>query len=236
MIRIDAVWLATIPLDLRAGTDSALARVVRVFGAAHHNLRSTGPGAGGQVFGSSSAVPARNHLWPLWLCHSPLYAGPMCGRVWCAIAAAGGCLEDLHAPTRGAACRCDAGRDAQTGKQEDTPGLAAQRSSKRACAGGADAREFLRGESPQFIGTRCRHRVAVTGHAESQQRSNDAQPSNPRGLGQAPCVLHVAVEAPELILDRVGLATADQSAGVNQSDQQLAKCGSNLMTAALHGR
>lgn len=35
MIRIDAVWLATEPLDMRAGIDSALARVVKVFGAAH---------------------------------------------------------------------------------------------------------------------------------------------------------------------------------------------------------
>ena len=35
MIRIDAVWLATVPLDMRAGTDTALARVVGVFGAAH---------------------------------------------------------------------------------------------------------------------------------------------------------------------------------------------------------
>lgn len=38
MIRVDAVWLAVEPLDMRAGTESALARVVRVFGAArpHH--------------------------------------------------------------------------------------------------------------------------------------------------------------------------------------------------------
>ena len=35
MFRIDAVWLATEPLDMRAGIDSALARVVKVFGAAH---------------------------------------------------------------------------------------------------------------------------------------------------------------------------------------------------------
>lgn len=35
MIRIDAVWLATDPLDMRAGTDTVLARVVQVFGAAH---------------------------------------------------------------------------------------------------------------------------------------------------------------------------------------------------------
>ena len=38
VIRIDAVWLAVEPLDMRAGTESALARVVNVFGAArpHH--------------------------------------------------------------------------------------------------------------------------------------------------------------------------------------------------------
>ena len=35
MIRIDAVWLATAPIDMRAGTETALARVVAVFGAAH---------------------------------------------------------------------------------------------------------------------------------------------------------------------------------------------------------
>lgn len=35
MIRIDAVWLAVTPMDMRAGTDTALARVVAVFGAAH---------------------------------------------------------------------------------------------------------------------------------------------------------------------------------------------------------
>lgn len=38
VIRIDAVWLAAEPLDMRAGTDTALARVVQVFGSAkpHH--------------------------------------------------------------------------------------------------------------------------------------------------------------------------------------------------------
>lgn len=38
MIRVDAVWLATQPLDMRAGPDTALMRVVKVFGAAypHH--------------------------------------------------------------------------------------------------------------------------------------------------------------------------------------------------------
>ena len=48
MIRIDAVWLAISPVDMRAGADRLLARVVQVFGAAqaHHgylfaNARST---------------------------------------------------------------------------------------------------------------------------------------------------------------------------------------------------
>ena len=38
VIRIDAIWLATEPIDMRAGTDTALARVIKVFGAArpHH--------------------------------------------------------------------------------------------------------------------------------------------------------------------------------------------------------
>lgn len=34
LIRIDAVWMATQPLDMRAGIDSCLARVVKVFGGA----------------------------------------------------------------------------------------------------------------------------------------------------------------------------------------------------------
>ena len=38
MIRIEAIWLAVDPLDMRAGTEAALARVVHVFGSArpHH--------------------------------------------------------------------------------------------------------------------------------------------------------------------------------------------------------
>jgi len=34
MIRIERIWLATEPMDMRAGTETALARVVQVFGAA----------------------------------------------------------------------------------------------------------------------------------------------------------------------------------------------------------
>ena len=48
MIRIDALWLAVEPVDMRAGADRLLARVVQVFGAsrAHHaylfaNARAT---------------------------------------------------------------------------------------------------------------------------------------------------------------------------------------------------
>ncbi|MCF7696090.1 MULTISPECIES: IS66 family insertion sequence element accessory protein TnpB [Mycetohabitans] len=38
MMRIDEIWLATEPIDMRAGIDTILAHVVRVFGAArpHH--------------------------------------------------------------------------------------------------------------------------------------------------------------------------------------------------------
>jgi transposase len=38
MIRIDAMWLAAQPMDMRAGADRLLARVVQVFGSAqaHH--------------------------------------------------------------------------------------------------------------------------------------------------------------------------------------------------------
>jgi len=48
VIRIDALWLAVEPVDMRAGADRLLARVVQVFGGAqaHHgylfsNARST---------------------------------------------------------------------------------------------------------------------------------------------------------------------------------------------------
>ncbi len=34
MIRIDSIWLATEPMDVRTSTETALARVIVVFGAA----------------------------------------------------------------------------------------------------------------------------------------------------------------------------------------------------------
>ncbi len=38
MIRVDVLWLSTRPLDMRAGTETILAQVVQIFGAAqpHH--------------------------------------------------------------------------------------------------------------------------------------------------------------------------------------------------------
>lgn len=35
LIRVDEVWMAVQPLDMRMGSEAALARVVAVFGAAH---------------------------------------------------------------------------------------------------------------------------------------------------------------------------------------------------------
>ena len=40
MIRTDEIWLATEPLDMRAGPDTALARVVQVFGSARLHCAS----------------------------------------------------------------------------------------------------------------------------------------------------------------------------------------------------
>ena len=47
MIRIDAMWLAAEPIDMRAGADRLLARVVQVIGAAqahHGHLFANVPG------------------------------------------------------------------------------------------------------------------------------------------------------------------------------------------------
>lgn len=35
VIRVDAIWMSSEPLDMRLGMETALARVVKVFGAAH---------------------------------------------------------------------------------------------------------------------------------------------------------------------------------------------------------
>ncbi len=54
LIRVDAVWLATEPIDMRAGTETALARVVKVFGAVHPHLAGSVPSDRGQQSTRSS--------------------------------------------------------------------------------------------------------------------------------------------------------------------------------------
>ncbi len=70
MIRIDAAWLAVEPLDMRAGTDAALARVVRVFGEArpHHAY----------LFANRRATRLKvlvHDGFGLWLCARRLHQG-----------------------------------------------------------------------------------------------------------------------------------------------------------------
>lgn len=57
MIRIDAVWLSVEPLDMRAGTEAALTRVVNVFGAAR-------PHDGIGVWLAARSVNAGRFVWP----------------------------------------------------------------------------------------------------------------------------------------------------------------------------
>ncbi|QJI31249.1 hypothetical protein HKK55_21955 [Pseudomonas sp. ADAK18] len=45
MIRIDAIWLATEPMDMRAGTETALARVEQSLHDLNHSLAQKNPGS-----------------------------------------------------------------------------------------------------------------------------------------------------------------------------------------------
>jgi len=70
VIRIDTAWLAVEPLDMRAGPDTALARVVRVFGEArpHHAY----------LFSNRRATRLKvlvHDGFGLWLCARRLHQG-----------------------------------------------------------------------------------------------------------------------------------------------------------------
>ena len=65
MIKVDAVWLAVQPLDMRLGTEAALARVVGVFGAAHPNHA--------YLFANRRAN--RMKVLVVWLCARRLHQG-----------------------------------------------------------------------------------------------------------------------------------------------------------------
>ena len=70
MIRVDAAWLAVEPMDMRAGVDTTLARVVSVFGQAqaHHAY----------LFVNKRANRMKvlvHDGFGLWLCARRLYEG-----------------------------------------------------------------------------------------------------------------------------------------------------------------
>jgi transposase len=78
MIRIDEIWLATQPLDMRAGPDKALAQVVAVFGSARPHCA--------YLFANRRAsrmkVLVHDGLG-LWLCARRLHRGKFhWGEVW----------------------------------------------------------------------------------------------------------------------------------------------------------
>jgi transposase len=70
VIRIDAAWFAVEPLDMRAGIDTALARVVSVFGEAraHHAYLFINKRA-------SRMKVLVHDGFGLWLCARRLYEG-----------------------------------------------------------------------------------------------------------------------------------------------------------------
>ncbi len=83
MIRIDAMWLAVNPVNMRAGSDTLLARVVEVFGAAqsHH----------GYLFANARGTRLKllvHDGFGLWFAARPLNQG----RFMCPSASAAGTL------------------------------------------------------------------------------------------------------------------------------------------------
>jgi hypothetical protein len=78
VIRIDAAWFAVEPLDMRAGIDTALARVVSVFGEARARHA--------YLFINKRASRMKllvHDGFGLWLCARRLYEGGFIRQVWC---------------------------------------------------------------------------------------------------------------------------------------------------------
>ena len=73
MIRIDAVWMAVEPLDMRAGVNTALGRVVKVFGEAraHHAYLFANRRA------NRMKVLVHDGIG-IWLCARRLHQGSFC--------------------------------------------------------------------------------------------------------------------------------------------------------------
>ena len=85
VIRIDAAWLATAPLDMRAGTDTALARVIAVFGA--------GPPPPADLLAHKPAHPHKirvHHRIGIWLAARRFHQGKF---IWPAAGGANWSLE-----------------------------------------------------------------------------------------------------------------------------------------------
>ena len=91
MIRIDAMWLAADPIDMRAGAERLLARVVQVFGAAqaHHgylfaNARGTRVKLlvhdGFGVWCAARRLNAGRFVWNSWLSMPAPEGPPPTGR------------------------------------------------------------------------------------------------------------------------------------------------------------
>lgn len=75
VIRVDALWLSTTPLDMRAGTETILANVVQVFGEArpHHAY----------LFANRRANRVKVLIhdgYGIWLAHRRLNQGRFCWR------------------------------------------------------------------------------------------------------------------------------------------------------------
>lgn len=103
MIRVDAVWLATAPVDMRAGADRLLANVVQVFGAARPTTAKNFTSAAGcpdklssrQTRPRSSARVSRAHRprqAGLSRIQIDLDAARTCGSI-CAVSGNEGCRD-----------------------------------------------------------------------------------------------------------------------------------------------